>query len=89
MNIALKEAALLNQVTVYNANKANGYITKAEAVINYADGTTGDKLVIEFGVDERDDYAAFDFVWKANGKAVKSVDVTSFPSAFHTKSNAA
>ena len=76
MNIALKEAALLNQVTVYNANKANGYITKAEAVINYADGTTGDKLVIEFGVDERDDYAAFDFVWKANGKAVKSVDVT-------------
>ena len=76
MNIALKEAALLNQVTVYNANKANGYITKAEAVINYADGTTGDKLVIELGTDERADYAAFDFVWEAEGKLVESVDVT-------------
>ena len=76
MNIALKEAALLNQVTVYNANKANGYITKAEAVINYADGTTGDKLVIELGEGEKADYAAFDFVWKAEGKLVKSVDVT-------------
>ena len=74
MSIALKEAAPLNQVTVYNANKANGYISKAEAVINYADGTTGDKLVI--ALEERADYEAFDFVWTANGKAVKSVDVT-------------
>ena len=76
MNIAFKEAAKLTQVNVYNANKANGYITKAEAVINYADGTKGDKLVIELGVDERADYAAFDFVWKAEGKLVESVDIT-------------
>ena len=76
MNIALNEAALLNQVTVYNANKANGYITKAEAVINYADGTKGDKLVIELEGDERVGYAPFDFVWKAEGKLVESVDVT-------------
>ena len=39
MHLDLKEDALVDQVKVYNANKANGYLTSAKAQLVYTDGT--------------------------------------------------
>ncbi|MBR7178774.1 MAG: discoidin domain-containing protein, partial [Oscillospiraceae bacterium] len=73
MHVTFNEASPLTEVTVYNANKANGFVTKAEAVLNYSDGTTSEKLTIDA---ELVDYAPFAFVWSDNGKTVTSVDIT-------------
>ena len=73
MHVAFHEPSRLTEVTVYNANKSNGFVTKAEAVLNYSDGTTSEKLVIDA---EMADYAPFAFEWEDNGKTVASVDIT-------------
>ena len=73
MHVAFNDSSKLTEVTVYNANKSNGFVTKAEAVLNYSDGTTSEKLVIDA---EMADYAPFEFVWADNGKTVDSVDIT-------------
>ena len=73
MHVAFLEPSRLTEVTVYNANKSNGFVTKAEAVLNYSDGTTSEKLVIDA---EMADYAPFAFEWEDNGKTVDSVDIT-------------
>ena len=73
MHVAFLEPSRLTEVTVYNANKSNGFVTKAEAVLNYSDGTTSEKLVIDA---EMADYAPFAFEWEDNGKTVASVDIT-------------
>ena len=46
MHLDLKEDALVDQVKVYNANKANGYLTSAKAQLVYTDGTKGEEVVI-------------------------------------------
>ena len=74
MNVKLNEASKLTDVVVYNANKANGYMTKAEAVLNYSDGTRSEKVVLT--ITDMTDYAPFAFSWDDNGKMVESVDVT-------------
>ena len=74
MNVKLNEASKLTDVVVYNANKANGYMTKAEAVLNYSDGTSSEKVVLT--ITDMTDYAPFAFSWDDNGKMVESVDVT-------------
>ena len=73
MHVAFLEPSKLTEVTVHNANKSNGFVTKAEAVLNYSDGTTSEKLVIDA---EMADYAPFTFVWEDAGKTVDSVDIT-------------
>ncbi len=74
MHIAMNEAAPLNQVAVYNANKANGYVTEAKAVLNYTDGTTSEEQTI--ALEEYTDNAGFEFAWADSHKEVASVDVT-------------
>ena len=73
MHVAFNEPSKLTEVTVSNANKSNGFVTKAEAVLNYTDGTTSEKIVLEA---ELSDYAPFEFTWEDNGKTVASVDIT-------------
>ena len=73
LHVAFNEPSKLTEVTVDNANKSNGFVTKAEAVLNYSDGTTSKKLVLDA---ELADYAPFEFVWEDNGKTVTSVDFT-------------
>ena len=74
VNLAFNEPSELTDVTVFNANKANGFITKAEAVLNYTDGSVSDKITID--LDQLNDYAPFEFSWEDNNKTVASVDVT-------------
>ena len=74
MHVAFNEPSKLTEVTVYNANKGNGFVTKAEAVLNYSDGTSSEKISITLA--ENTDYAPFEFVWEDNGKTVASVDIT-------------
>ena len=74
MHVTFNEASKLTEVNVYNANKANGYATKAEAVLHYSDGTDSEAIVIE--LTDMTDYAPFAFVWDDNGKTVASVDIT-------------
>ena len=74
MHVTFNEPSELTEVTVYNANKSNGYATKAEAVLHYSDGTDSDSIVIE--LTDLTDYAPFAFVWEDNGKTVASVDIT-------------
>ena len=73
LHVAFNEPSKLTEVTVDNANKSNGFVTKAEAVLNYSDGTTSKKIVLDA---ELADYAPFEFVWEDNGKTVTSVDFT-------------
>ena len=73
MHVAFHEPSKLTEVTVYNANKSNGFVTKAEAVLNYADGTASETITIDA---ELADYAPFAFEWEDNGKTVASVDIT-------------
>ena len=49
-------------------------MTKAEAVLNYSDGTRSEKVVLT--ITDMTDYAPFAFSWDDNGKMVESVDVT-------------
>ena len=58
---------------MFNANKSNGFVSKAEALLNYSDGTTSEKIVLDA---QRVDYAPFEVVWEDNGKTVMSVDIT-------------
>ena len=74
MHVAFNEPSALTEVTVYNANKSNGYATKAEAVLHYTDGTDSEKVVIT--ITDMTDYAPFEFVWADTGKPVSSVDIT-------------
>ena len=73
MHLTFHEPSKLTAVTMFNANKSNGFVSKAEALLNYSDGTTSEKIVLDA---QRVDYAPFEFVWEDNGKTVKSVDVT-------------
>ncbi|MGN0335452.1 MAG: S-layer homology domain-containing protein [Lachnospiraceae bacterium] len=74
MTFEMKEAVKLNEVTVYNANKSNGYATEAEAVLKYSDGTESEKQTIE--ITDKVDYAAFKFAWTGCDKEVTAVKIT-------------
>ena len=76
MHLDLKEDALVDQVKVLNANKANGYLTSAKAQLVYADGTTSDEIVI----DEEQSIYEFNF---EPTKLVDRIDIT-FVDATHT-----
>ena len=74
IHISLSEPSGLTDVTLYNANRSNGYATRAEAVLHYSDGTDSERLVI--ALTEMTDYAPFAFTWADNGKTVASADIT-------------
>ncbi|MFR2445867.1 MAG: discoidin domain-containing protein, partial [Thomasclavelia spiroformis] len=84
MHLDLKEDALVDQVKVYNANKANGYLTSAKAQLVYTDGTKGEEVVIsdmqsvyEFNFDSAKDVDRIDITFltaiKADGTAVNNM----------------
>lgn len=76
MHFTLKEPAEMGTFKVYNANKANGYVTAASAKVNYTDGTFKEKD-IRLTSSQQTNNAAFTFedIFVA-GKKVDSVDVT-------------
>lgn len=76
LHLNLKRAEPVSNLIVYNANKANGFVTKAAARVNYADGTSAEKT-IELSEEEQVDHAAFVFkdLFNRKERAV-SVDVT-------------
>lgn len=66
----------VESVTVYNANKANGYVTEASAVYHYADGTASDPIVQSLEYTAAVNYEAFVFDNPDVVKNVTSVDIT-------------
>lgn len=69
MHLDLKENALVDQVAVYNANKANGYLTSAKAQLVYADGTSSEEVTIS------QEQAVYEFNFTPE-KNVDRIDVT-------------
>ena len=69
LHMNLKTPKYITTVKVYNANKANGYLTAAKAQVTYEDETTGEELVIN------NEKAVYDFVFNTT-KKVKNIDVT-------------
>ena len=69
LHMELKNAMFVNNVKVYNANKANGYLTSCKAKLIYEDGTESEETIIE---DERKIYG-FKYEY---GKKVKQIDIT-------------
>ena len=67
--MTLNEPAYVDDVTVYNANKANGYLTSAKAQLVYTDGTTSDEIVID------SEQEAYTFTFNSD-KTVERIDVT-------------
>ncbi len=76
LHMTLNEPAYVDDVTVYNANKANGYLTSAKAQLIYTDGTTSDEIVID------SEQEAYTFTFNSD-KTVERIDVT-FLNATHT-----
>ena len=76
LHMTLNEPAYVDDVTVYNANKANGYLTSAKAQLVYTDGTTSDEIVID------SEQEAYTFTFNSD-KTVERIDVT-FLNATHT-----
>lgn len=76
MHFTLKEPAEMGSFKVYNANKANGFVTAASAKVNYTDGTSKEKK-LRLKNAQQTNNAAFTFedIFVA-GKKVKSVDLT-------------
>ncbi len=68
-----KQASLLSDVKVVNANVGNGFVTEASIVFNYEDGSASDKQTLTV---ERVANAAFNFVNPNKDKKVTSVAVT-------------
>ncbi len=73
-HLTLNEAKPVTEVSVFNANKANGYMTKAEAVLKYSDGTESEKQTIEIGATE--ELAEFKFTWTDNERTVSEIEIT-------------
>ncbi len=69
LHMTLNEPAYVDDVTVYNANKANGYLTSAKAQLVYTDGTTSDEIVID------SEQEAYTFTFNSD-KTVERIDVT-------------
>ena len=69
LHMTLNEPAYVDDVTVYNANKANGYLTSAKAQLIYTDGTTSDEIVID------SEQEAYTFTFNSD-KTVERIDVT-------------
>ena len=70
MHIEMNEAVDMNEVSVFNANKGNGYLEKAAVTLTYeGDGGKSDPIVIE------EDTAEFKFSFDTAGKKVVAVDI--------------
>ena len=69
LHMELKAPKYITNVKVYNANKANGYLTAAKAQVTYTDGTKGDEVAIN------SEKAVYDFAFNTT-KKVKNIDVT-------------
>ena len=69
LHMELKNPIYVNQVKVYNANKANGYLTSAKAQVTYTDGSKSNEVTI--GKSN----AIYDFKFDGS-KKVKNIDVT-------------
>ncbi len=74
LTLTLDEAKPVNIVSVFNANKGNGYMTAAEAVLKYSDGTESEKAVVVIGAEE--EQSEFKFTWENGGKEVTAVEIT-------------
>ena len=69
LHMELKVPMFVNNVKVYNANKANGYLTSCKAKLVYEDGTESDETIFS---EERKVYGfKYDY-----GKKVKRIDIT-------------
>lgn len=77
MHFTLKYPEAVTKAVVYNANKANGYMTAVKAKFNYTDGTSTEEVTKSLPGEFASwaDYSAFTFT-KASEKPVASVDVT-------------
>ena len=73
LHASYKEASLLTEVNIYNANAGNGFLKKAGVKFVYEDDSESE--VIETGVD-RQDYAVLSFTNPNEEKKVKRVDIT-------------
>lgn len=69
LHLDLKEEALVDKVVVYNANKANGYLTSAKAQLVYADGSKSDEIVIS------EEHEAYEFNFKPE-QNVDKIEIT-------------
>ncbi len=72
LHINLNNAKRLDNVSIFNANKANGYVTKAAAIYHYENGDSAN--VDEITADMSDNFE-FKFVNPNPSKNVISVDV--------------
>ncbi len=68
LRFTLKTPDKLNKAIVYNANKANGYVTSAKATAYYVDGTSSSVLCETTS-------EAYEFEFAEYGKEVKYVDI--------------
>ncbi len=78
IHLGMKKPGPVSQIAVYNANRANGYVTAIQAKVNYTDGTSTIERIRKF---DGDDYTQYPdnhaFVLKyADSKDVASIDVT-------------
>ena len=69
LHMELNAPKYITTVKVYNANKANGYLTAAKAQVTYTDGTKGEEVAIN------SEKAVYDFAFNTT-KKVKNIDVT-------------
>lgn len=80
MHLNLKENAPVNKVSVYNADKGNGYLTSAKAQLVYADGSVSDEVLFN------SEQAVYDFCFEGESKDVERIDIT-FLSAINAAGN--
>ncbi|MCI9378914.1 MAG: leucine-rich repeat protein [Eubacterium sp.] len=78
IHLGFKESAPVSQIAVYNANRANGYVTAISAKVNYADGTSTKERIRKLEGDDHTQYPNnHAFVLKyAEDKDVASIDIT-------------
>lgn len=69
-------AKAVETVTLYNANKGNGFATSATAVFNYEDGTASEGETIDIPWDTAQGNEAFTFTNPDISKKVTRVDLT-------------
>ena len=77
LHFNLKKPGTLRKLVVYNANKANGYVTAVKAKVNYADGTSSEEFTknLTGSYEDWSDYSTFTFSF-ADDKEADGADVT-------------
>lgn len=73
LHFTMNEPKVIDRVQIFNANKANGYITKGQYKITYEDDSVEEMPVITIPEDQQQGYTSFD-AEIMNGKKVKKVE---------------